>query len=181
MSTRDEEIVFSLRDRRYVRVALAHELRRPRLLPFERRDGRWELRVPRPPADRLEYLLEVERRGGVVERIPDPGNPARVRGVFGEKSVLELPGYERPAWVDDEVVRPLEDQLAHARREGALGHDAGLEGLDGLTHEERRARWRREQAILPQCGRRFAAPGWTRARPPIQSRRGEPRRAGDRS
>ena len=30
----------------------------------------------------------------------DPGNPQRAPGAFGEKSVLELPGYEPPAWLD---------------------------------------------------------------------------------
>ena len=84
------------------RVELAHELRRPRLVPFVRRGPRWELRLERPPVDRLEYLLELEYRGGRVERIPDPGNPLRAPGAFGEKSVLEFPGYEPPAWTADE-------------------------------------------------------------------------------
>ena len=98
--------VLSLADRGYRRVELAHELRRPRLVPFRRRGARWELRLERPPVDRLEYLLELEHRNGRVERIPDPGNPLRAAGAFGEKSVLEFPGYEPPAWTrDDESER----------------------------------------------------------------------------
>ena len=30
----------------------------------------------------------------------DPGNPQRAPGAFGEKSVLLLPGYEPPAWLE---------------------------------------------------------------------------------
>jgi enterochelin esterase family protein len=30
----------------------------------------------------------------------DPTNPRRAPGAFGDKSVLELPGYRRPAWLD---------------------------------------------------------------------------------
>src|SRR3954452_22427127 len=31
---------------------------------------------------------------------PDPSNPLRAPGAFGEKSVIEFPGYARPAWLD---------------------------------------------------------------------------------
>lgn len=102
MAAKDEETVeLELRDRRYERVALAHELRRPRSVEFEKEQGVWRLRWPVPDADRVEYLLEIEHRNGRVEQVPDPGNDARVAGVFGDKSVLELPGYEEPSWVDD--------------------------------------------------------------------------------
>jgi enterochelin esterase-like enzyme len=99
---REDVALLTLLDRAYTRVELAHELRRPRLVPFERRGRRWELRLPRPPVDRLEYTLEVEHRDGRVERITDPRNSLRAPGPFGDKSVLEFPGYERPAWVDDD-------------------------------------------------------------------------------
>jgi enterochelin esterase-like enzyme len=92
----------SLPDRGYGRVGLVHELRRPRLVPFRRRGARWELQLEQPPVDRLEYLLELEHRDGQVERVPDPGNPRRAAGAFGEKSVLEFPGYEPPEWIDDD-------------------------------------------------------------------------------
>jgi enterochelin esterase family protein len=83
-------------------VALAHELIRPRRIPFAHRDSRYELHLPRPPADRLEYLLELEDRHGGSRLVPDPGNPLQAEGPFGAKSVVEFPGYEPPAWVEDE-------------------------------------------------------------------------------
>jgi enterochelin esterase-like enzyme len=85
-------------------VALAHELRRPRRIPFERRGRRWELRLPRPDADRMEYLLELTHGDGAGELVPDPSNPLRAPGPFGDKSVLEFPGYAPPAWIADEDV-----------------------------------------------------------------------------
>src|SRR5581483_4630540 len=82
-------------------VALVHELRRPRAVPFERRGSSWRLRMPRPPADRFEYLLELERRDGSRELVPDPRNPLRAPGPFGDKSVVEFPGYARPGWLGE--------------------------------------------------------------------------------
>jgi enterochelin esterase-like enzyme len=86
------------------RVSLRHELTRPRLLPFERRGASWELRLEPPAADRFEYQLQLERVTG-TELVPDPANPLRARGPFGEKSVVELPTYDPPQWVGDEVTR----------------------------------------------------------------------------
>jgi hypothetical protein len=98
----EDAVELSVPDGRFRSVALVHELRRPRVVPFERHGGRWELRLPRPPVDRLEYLLELERRDGSRERGPDPRNPLRAPGPFGEKSVVEFPGYASPAWLDDD-------------------------------------------------------------------------------
>jgi enterochelin esterase-like enzyme len=98
----EDAVELSLRDGRFRRVALVHELRRPRAIPFERRGGRWELRLPRPPADRFEYLLELEHVDGRTERVNDPGNPLGAVGPFGEKSVVEFPGYLAPAWLADD-------------------------------------------------------------------------------
>src|SRR5262249_22782164 len=56
--------LLSLADGRFTRVELAHELRRPRLVPFRLRASRWELQLERPPVDRLEYLLELQHRDG---------------------------------------------------------------------------------------------------------------------
>jgi enterochelin esterase-like enzyme len=92
----------TVRDGRFRRVSFVHELHAPRELPYRRRGRSWELVFDQPDVDRLEYLLEVEWRDGRVERLPDPGNPLRAPGAFGDKSVLELPGYAPPAWVDDE-------------------------------------------------------------------------------
>lgn len=73
--------------------------------PFTRRGRTWRLSLPPPPVDRLEYELEIEHADGTVERICDPANPNRAPGPFGEKSVLELPGYRQPAWLDGEPPR----------------------------------------------------------------------------
>jgi enterochelin esterase-like enzyme len=89
-------------------VALLHELRAPRRVEFARAGFRepWRLTFARPDADRFEYLLELTRRAGSTEVVPDPGNPRQAAGPFGEKSVIEFPGYEEPAWVRDEDTAP---------------------------------------------------------------------------
>jgi enterochelin esterase-like enzyme len=99
-----EAALFSLPDpaRALRRVSLVHELVRPRHVAFERRGDRFELELLRPPANRLEYLLELEDRRGQSRLVPDPGNPLQADGPFGPKSVVEFPGYEPPAWVTDE-------------------------------------------------------------------------------
>lgn len=56
-------------------------------------------RIPRPPVDRLEYLYVVRWPDGGHAMIPDPHNPHRIRSVFGDKSVVELPGYRPPWWL----------------------------------------------------------------------------------
>jgi enterochelin esterase family protein len=97
-------VVLSLTDpdRRLRRVRLIQELWRPRTGPdFARadEDGRWELRFTPPAVDRIEYRLELTDAAGRVEVVCDPDNPLRADGPFGEKSVLELPGYRPPAWL----------------------------------------------------------------------------------
>ena len=72
---------------------------------FARDDGSWRLRFPPPPVDRLEYLLEVQYTNGRTRQLPDPENPLQADGPFGAKSVLELPGYEPPAWLESDVPR----------------------------------------------------------------------------
>jgi enterochelin esterase family protein len=101
----DDEIRLTVADAvgGYRAVTLVHELHPPRELPFARRGARWELDFARPEADRLEYLLRVRYPDGREEWTTDPGNPLRAPGPFGDKSVLELPGYEPPAWVADDA------------------------------------------------------------------------------
>jgi enterochelin esterase family protein len=77
-------------------------------VPGDQRDlrwaaGVWSLTVPRPDVDRLEYLFELDGPAG-RSMATDPGNPRRVGGAFGEHSVLELPGYRPPWWLE----RPAE-------------------------------------------------------------------------
>ncbi len=66
---------------------------------FAKVEGCWELRLPRPPLQRLEYRLELTRPDGHHDVVLDPGNPVVVPTVFGDRSVLELPGYAAPAWL----------------------------------------------------------------------------------
>jgi enterochelin esterase-like enzyme len=69
---------------------------------FRRRGRRWVARIPRPPVDRLEYLLSVAGAEGEA-LVPDPAAPGVVPGVFGDHSVIELPGYVAPGWLTTEA------------------------------------------------------------------------------
>ncbi len=69
-------------------------------LDFARDEGLWRLTLPRPPVDRMEYRFQLHHPGGHVEEICDPGNPLRAPGAFGDKSVVEFPGYAPPKWLD---------------------------------------------------------------------------------
>jgi enterochelin esterase-like enzyme len=104
----DAAVAFSMRDprRELTHVSLVHELVRPRVVPFERSGTGFALRLPRPPVERLEYLLEQRRRGGGSELGPDPEKHLTTRGPFGPKSVVEFPGYSQPAWVADDESEP---------------------------------------------------------------------------
>ena len=98
-----DSVEFTLADPALRGVALLHDLRGgPRRVEFERRGRVWQLAFPRPEADWFEYLLELVYRTGRRTVGPDPANPLRAPGPFGEKSVIEFSGYEPPEWVDDE-------------------------------------------------------------------------------
>jgi enterochelin esterase-like enzyme len=87
-------------DRNLVGVRLVPEVRiADRLLDFRRGGGDWELVIPRPPVNRMEYLLELRHVDGSSEIGIDLANPLRVEGAFGMKSVLEFSGYRPPAWL----------------------------------------------------------------------------------
>ena len=82
-------------EHRFTEVVLGQDVARPRPgPPFEWHDGAWRLTFPRPDADRFEYLIGID--GGFV---PDPANPLRAGGPFGDKSVIEWPEYETPHWL----------------------------------------------------------------------------------
>jgi enterochelin esterase family protein len=98
----DGAVEFVVADPKLRGVALLHELRRPRRLEFARQGRMWRLTFTRPEADRLEYLLELALRDGRRAVGPDPANPLRAAGPFGDKSVIEFPGYEPPHWVADQ-------------------------------------------------------------------------------
>ena len=100
-----DSIVFSYSDPtgEAATVDLLQEVRRPRVGPrFERLDdGSFFLRWPRPDADRIEYQLLVGYLDGGSQTITDPTNPVTAPGPFGDRSVIELPGYREPAWIDE--------------------------------------------------------------------------------
>jgi enterochelin esterase family protein len=66
---------------------------------FHREGDQWVARIPSPPVARLEYLVVLEGPDGGEAMVPDPANPRRVRGVFGDKSLVELPSYAPPWWI----------------------------------------------------------------------------------
>jgi enterochelin esterase family protein len=87
-------------------VSLIQELMRPRVGPPFSFDGSsWNLGLSRPAADRIEYLLHLKHPDGRQEVIPDPNNPARAPGPFGDKSVIEWPEYRAPRWLDVDAPR----------------------------------------------------------------------------
>jgi enterochelin esterase-like enzyme len=83
-------------------------------LDFAYRRGAWSLRTIRTRIDRLEYLLELEHPHGGRETITDPTNPLRVAGAFGEKSVIEFPGYQQPWWLEEQRAPATTTELAIA-------------------------------------------------------------------
>jgi enterochelin esterase-like enzyme len=90
---------------RYAAVRLCSDLPlSDRERSFARDGDEWVLEIDPPPIARLEYHLEVTDADGLSQTGPDPGNPLRAPGAFGEKSVLLLPGYRPPAWLDAPAV-----------------------------------------------------------------------------
>jgi enterochelin esterase-like enzyme len=106
-------------EHRFGEVVLGQEVSRPRPGPaFAWSDGAWRLTFARPEVDRLEYLLGVD--GAFV---PDPANPLRAPGPFGDKSVVEWPEYETPPWLDSIAdAGPVEELEIRCRRLVARVH-----------------------------------------------------------
>jgi enterochelin esterase-like enzyme len=84
-------------DGRYTAVRVCSDLPPQDLA---RENGEWRLQIDEPEVERLEYQLEVEHDDGGTEYLLDPDNPHTAPGAFGDKSVLLLPTYEPPAWLD---------------------------------------------------------------------------------
>jgi enterochelin esterase family protein len=79
-----------------------------------RADGAaWVLDVPRPAVQRLEYRFAVAR-GDEVEVLLDPSNPVTVRTAFGDRSVLEMPGYAPPWWLSAPAVEGRMESMSLA-------------------------------------------------------------------
>jgi len=132
----DDQIALTFRGPRGLRaVRFLSELVKRGDPPEFRRRGRsltWELTVPRPVGvDRVEYLLELVHSAGASELVTDPENPLVAPGPFGDKSVLELPGYESPVWIDEDAepgtVEPLSvnSRMLRAEVTGLMWTSAG--------------------------------------------------------
>ncbi|MEO5610898.1 MAG: alpha/beta hydrolase-fold protein [Ornithinibacter sp.] len=80
---------------------------------FSRAGQAWVLDLPRPPLTRLEYRYAV-RAGEDVSVVLDPDNPMTVSTAFGDRSVLEMPGYRAPAWLSAPVRSGRLDTMALA-------------------------------------------------------------------
>jgi enterochelin esterase-like enzyme len=134
----DTEIALTFRGTRGLRaVRFRSDLTKRGEPPAFRRRGRsliWELHLPRPHGiDRVEYLLELEHADGGTELVTDPANPLTAPGPFGDKSVLELPGYVPPVWLEEDAeagaLEPfrLPSRLLRAEVHGLLWSSAGSE------------------------------------------------------
>jgi enterochelin esterase family protein len=109
----DDRVVFRLHDPdgAFAWLRLRQDLQRPREGPYLVKPlgtDVWELTFGRPAVDRMEYAFEGCHHSGGVETFCDADNPLRAPGAFGDRSVVEFPGYRAPAWCDDE---PLGGQL----------------------------------------------------------------------
>lgn len=69
-------------------------------------DGVWSAPVELPPVHRLEYGFEV------TQILTDPHGHGTIDSGFGHRSVLELPGYRAPDWLEREVPRGTEVPVA---------------------------------------------------------------------
>lgn len=100
-------MVFSLPDpdRLFRGVRLRQEISRPRSGPSFEPNGsaHWRLRWAKPPVRRFEYAFEILYKDGRAETICDPANPVTASGPFSDRSVVELPGYRPPDWLQGEI------------------------------------------------------------------------------
>ncbi|HEX6887286.1 MAG TPA: alpha/beta hydrolase-fold protein [Candidatus Nanopelagicales bacterium] len=139
-----------------------YHLRHAAQATFHHDGDQWVARLPRPPVDRLEYLLSVRWPDGTESLVPDPSNPRRVRGVFGDKSVVELPDYSPPWWLavadaaDAQARRDAEARAAAHRR--AVGLDRRSPAVAGA-----RAGGGLIAVPMPGAGAVGAEPGATAA------------------
>jgi enterochelin esterase-like enzyme len=126
-------------DQRYSGVRLQQDVRLPgEALGFSRDGDDWVLTVPRPDVDRMEYSFELQHGDGGSEWVCDPVNPNRVGGAFGDKSVLELPEYRAPSWLQTDPPRGTRQELSVPSRgldkevPGVLWSSAGSDAAEPL-------------------------------------------------
>lgn len=83
-------------------------------------------------------MLELVHPGGHSEFITDPANPRRSPGAFGDRSVIEFPGYEPPSWLSVEAPGgeiqefQLKSRSVRARVGGLLWSAAGSAADESL-------------------------------------------------
>lgn len=99
---------------------------------FTRDDAGWTLVIARPPVNRMEYKLEFRYPDGGAETAVDPGNPRRAAGAFGEKSVLEFPEYQPPAWLTAPADAGVKEEFRAGRITGRLWSPSGATGEEPL-------------------------------------------------
>jgi enterochelin esterase-like enzyme len=90
-----------------------------------RTESGWELTVPLPRLDCLEYLFDVAGEG----MLTDPGNPEVKDGAFGPHSFLALDGYREPAWLALESVPGVRHEVA---RDAAVWEPQAAGSADSL-------------------------------------------------
>ncbi len=103
---------------------------------FHQEGDQWVARIPRPPVARMEYLVVLAGADGGEIMVPDPANPRRVRGVFGDHSLIEFPGYAAPWWIA--VADAAE---AQARRDARAAEAAARRRGSGLVPTPWRRPW----------------------------------------
>ena len=126
--------------------------RRPARLRLPAR--RLEPAVPRPAVDRMEYLLELRHPNDGRETITDPANPLRAAGAFGDKSVIEFPGYQRTGLAGPSPAAAGErspSSRSSSRHLGSTVHGAAVDPGRADPASRRRCWWR-------TTGR--STPGW---------------------
>ena len=92
---------------------------------MRRTDGGWELEVPLPRLDCLEYLFDVEDAGMLI----DPGNPEVKDGAFGPHSFLALDGYREPDWLGRDPVAGVHVEVA---RDAVVWQPEGADDAEPL-------------------------------------------------
>jgi enterochelin esterase-like enzyme len=105
-------------------------------LDFSPTEAGWELRLPMPKLDCLEYLFQVDQGEAGEGTVTDPGNPDVKDGAFGPHSWLALPGYQEPRWL---AMEPVEGARQDVAVDAAVWQPAGVASNDRLpmlvTHD----------------------------------------------
>ncbi len=125
---------------------------------FTRDDAGWCLDLPVPSLQRIEYRFAVGR-GDAVDVVLDPANPLTVGTAFGDRSVVELPGYA-PPWWQTCIGLPDDWQKTLVGRDGELLYDypgsvAGFAAIPGFRARvacgvASETRWVRQELVDPR-------------------------------